>query len=119
MMEQTTFKLKGMSCASCANTVERVISRVSGVEACTVNFGMEQAMVQYHPQQTTVETIQNAIEKVGYGAFPLENRKSPSEDEQEAAEAQKLRRKVMVGGMISAILVIGVAHSSTTVRRSR
>ena len=106
-MEKATFKLKGMSCASCANTVETVINRVSGVEECTVNFAMEQATVQYNPQQTSVETIQNAVEKVGYGAFPLENNKSQSEDKQEAAEAQQLRRKVIVGGIVSAVLVIG------------
>jgi Cu+-exporting ATPase len=106
-MEKAFFTIKGMSCASCANTVETVINRVSGVEECIVNFAMEQATVQYDPQQTSVETIQNAAEKVGYGAFPLENNKSPSENKEEAVEAQKLRRKVMVGGIISAILVIG------------
>jgi Cu+-exporting ATPase len=112
-MEKTIFTIKGMSCASCANTVETVISRVSGVEACTVNFGMEQATVQYDPQQTSIETIQNAAEKVGYGAFPLENKKSPSEDAEEGAEAQQLRRKVIVGGIVSAILVIGSLPAMT------
>jgi Cu+-exporting ATPase len=106
-MEKTILTIKGMSCASCANTVETVISRVSGVKECTVNFGMEQATVHFDPQQTSVEIIQNAAEKVGYGAFPLENKKSPSEDEQDAVESQQLRRKVIVGGFVSSILVIG------------
>ncbi|MFO0212967.1 MAG: cation transporter, partial [Pseudanabaena sp.] len=33
-METTTLKLRGMSCASCASSIERVVSNVSGVEQC-------------------------------------------------------------------------------------
>jgi Cu+-exporting ATPase len=112
-MEKTTFTITGMSCASCANTVEKVIGRVSGVEKCTVNFAIEQATVQYNPQQTTIENIQNAVEKVGYGASVIENKKSLSEDAKHTTENQEIRLKVIVAGIISAILVIGSIPAMT------
>lgn len=106
-MKKAIFTITGMSCASCANTVEKVINRVSGVEECTVNFATEQATFQYNPQQTSIENVQNAVEKVGYGAFIPNNEKSPSEKPEDITENQQLRRKVIIGGIISAILVIG------------
>ena len=51
-MDNLILQLRGMSCASCASTVEKVIQAVPGVSECQVNFGAEQATVQYNPQQT-------------------------------------------------------------------
>ena len=68
VIDTTTLKLEGMSCAGCANAIEKAISSVSGVEQCEVNFAAEQATVQFNPEQTTVETIQGAVEDAGYGA---------------------------------------------------
>lgn len=115
-MEKATLKLRGMSCASCANTIERVIGRVSGVEECSVNFGMEQATVRYNPQQTDVQTIQNAVEKVGYGVSVVEEGILTSDDPEKIAretENRELRRKVIVGGIISSFLVMGSLPAMT------
>jgi len=38
-MTQQTLQLQGMSCASCAQAIERIVSRMEGVEECSVNFG--------------------------------------------------------------------------------
>jgi|GEM_PF-3243235 len=45
-MENTTLKLRGMSCASCASSIEDAINSVPGVDECIVNFGSEQATVK-------------------------------------------------------------------------
>ena len=66
--DKTTLKLQGMSCAGCANAIEKAISNVSGVEECEVNFASEQATVTFNPKQTNLETIQSAVEDAGYGA---------------------------------------------------
>ena len=64
-MENTTLKLRGMSCASCAGNIEEAIRSVPGVEACNVNFGAEQASVTYNPSQTDVAAIQRAVAPPG------------------------------------------------------
>jgi Cu+-exporting ATPase len=111
-MENRNLKLRGMSCASCANNIEEAIRSVPGVEACSVNFGAEQATIQYNPQQTNLEEIQQAIEEAGYFAYPLQEQEMMSaqtDAEQEArqAESRKLKRRLILGGVITIILVIG------------
>ena len=63
-MENTNLKLRGMSCASCANTIEDAISSVAGVSECSVNFGAEQAAVIYDPKKTDIKTICNAVDEI-------------------------------------------------------
>jgi Cu+-exporting ATPase len=105
-----TLKLRGMSCASCATSIEQAVRSVPGVSDAYVNFGMEQATVKYDPRKTNLEKIQAAVDAAGYSAFSLEEIGTGENDaEQEArlAESRNLRRKVIVGGVISLLLVLG------------
>lgn len=108
-METIYLRLKGMGCAACANKIDRVIHEIPGVADCNVNFGAEQATVQYNPKQTNIKTIQEAVTDAGYGAEPLENTQNSLEDRDEENRqiAQKLRRKVIISAVISSILIIG------------
>ncbi len=105
-MDNLILQLRGMSCASCASTVEKVIQAVPGVIECQVNFGAEQATVQYNPQQTGLEQIQSAVAKAGYQASVLQE--IGEEDEEKTfrqAELRDLKRKIWVGGIISVLLM--------------
>ena len=112
-MDTLTLKLRGMKCAACAATVERAIAKVPGVLDCAVNFGMEQATLRYDPGQIHPQKIQQAVEAAGYGAAPLEEDWQRAETEEDAEQAtrrqedQQLIRKVMLGGIVSTILVVG------------
>jgi len=110
-MNTATLKLRGMSCASCANNIESAIRAVPGVSESSVNFGVEQATITYDPQKTNIEGIQRAVEEAGYAAFPLQEEMVMGEDDAEKvarlAESQDLTRKVWVGAIISAVLLIG------------
>ncbi|MGL5807165.1 MAG: heavy metal translocating P-type ATPase, partial [Xenococcaceae cyanobacterium] len=109
-MEKTDLKLRGMSCASCASNIEEAIRSISGVQTCSVNFGVEQATVTYNPSKTNLAAIQNAVDRAGYSAVPMQYDVLASEDEIERRERlienRQLIRKVWVSGIISAILVI-------------
>ena len=100
-----------MSCASCASSIEEVIRDVAGVESCNVNFGTEQAAIQYNPRQTSIEDIQHAVEEAGYSCYSLQEQMVTREDDAEkaarTAESRDLIRKMIVGGIISIILIIG------------
>ena len=111
-MDTTTLKLRGMSCASCANSIEETINSVSGVSECNVNFAAEQATVKYNPQKTDIKQIQDAVDAAGYSATPLQEQEmiTGEDDEEKAAreaESRDLRRKLIVGGVISLILIFG------------
>ncbi|MGB3190539.1 MAG: heavy metal translocating P-type ATPase [Limnoraphis sp.] len=108
-METSYLRLKGMGCAACANKIDRAIHEVPGVADCNVNFGAEQATVQYNPKQTNITNIQQAVTDAGYSAEPMENSQSSLEDRDEENRqiTQKLRRKVIISAVISSILIIG------------
>jgi P-type Cu+ transporter len=46
-MENATLTLRGMSCASCANSIDNAILSLIGVSQCSVNSGADQATVTY------------------------------------------------------------------------
>ena len=111
-MDTLILKLKGMSCASCASSIEKAISSVPGVKECIVNFGAEQASIKYNSQKTDLRHIQDAVDAVGYQAYPLEEQEMMiGEDDREKAvrkaEERNLIRKLALGSLISIILIFG------------
>jgi P-type Cu+ transporter len=111
-METNTLKLQGMSCASCVRSVEDAIRSVPGVAEVSVNFGTEQATLQYDPKRTNLEQIQQAIVDAGYGSYSLQDQElitDETEVEKTARlrEFRQLRQKIMVAGGISIVLVVG------------
>ncbi|RCJ19786.1 cation-transporting ATPase PacS [Nostoc sp. ATCC 43529] len=111
-MENATLKLRGMSCASCARSIEDAISSVPGVNECSVNFGAEQARVDYDPRKTDLQAIQDAVDAAGYSAYPLQEQNlMAGEDDEEKRhrlkESRDLQLKVTVGGIMSIVLVVG------------
>lgn len=116
-MENATLKLRGMSCASCANNIENALRSVPGVEVASVNFGSEQASITYDAQRTSIADLQSAVDEAGYSAEPMQDNVLAPEDDAEKrtrqAENRELTRKVWVSGIISTILVIGSLPAMT------
>lgn len=66
-VEKTSFKITGMSCAACANRLEKALSSLPGVLSVRVNFALENAAVEYRPDQVSINEIQKRVEETGYG----------------------------------------------------
>ncbi|MEM7769313.1 MAG: heavy metal translocating P-type ATPase [Cyanobacteria bacterium P01_A01_bin.37] len=116
-MEHQTFKLRGMSCASCAGNIEKAINAVPGVETCSVNFGAEQATVTYDSRNISSVDIQAAVDAAGYAAHPIQDDVLAFEDDvdqrQRVAENRKLFRKVCFSLAIGGLLVFGSLPAMT------
>jgi P-type Cu+ transporter len=115
-MDNITLKLRGMSCASCASSIEQAIKSVPGVIECNVNFGMEQANIKYDSRQTSLATIQEAVDAAGYQALALPEMAAEEDDTEQAnrkSESQVLQRKLYVAGIISLILLTGSIPAMT------
>ena len=79
----------GMTCAACAQRVEKAIKKLEGVESASVNFATEKATVAYRPQEVRLSAIRGAIEKAGYQA--LEVNKTEAADEDRARKQKEIR----------------------------
>lgn len=110
-MNTATLKLRGMSCAACANNIEAAIRSTPGVASCSVNFGAEQAAVTYNASKTDIAAIQAAVDAAGYAALPMQENVLAVEEDTERRERRvehrKLTRKTWVSCIVSAVLVIG------------
>lgn len=65
--ERLTFNITGMTCAACANRIQRRLARLEGVADATVNLATEKASVVFDPSAVTVDQIFAAVQELGYG----------------------------------------------------
>jgi Cu+-exporting ATPase len=84
MAEQITESLnlavEGMTCASCANRIERKLNKLDGVEA-SVNFATENASITFDSSLVETTELLNAVKSAGYKANLPEEAGSPSADD--------------------------------------
>ena len=59
--------LEGMTCAACANRIERKLNKLDGVDA-SVNYATEQAAVRYDAARVALADLLGAVEAAGYHA---------------------------------------------------
>lgn len=65
-MKQVTFAVEGMHCASCAQTVERKLNTLVGVETAVVSLPTNTASVTFDGAIVTFEDLQKAVKETGY-----------------------------------------------------
>ncbi|GAA5522058.1 heavy metal translocating P-type ATPase [Aliifodinibius salicampi] len=66
MATKKSLKIEGMHCAGCANSVEKHLSEVKGVQKASVNLATEKAFVEFSNGDVTDEALIQAIQKAGY-----------------------------------------------------
>ena len=65
-MQNKTYKIKGMHCASCSGLIERTFKKTEGVHSAEVNYGTETAKVSFDEEKTNPESLSKKIEPLGY-----------------------------------------------------
>lgn len=79
-MKKDTLKITGMTCAACSARIEKVIGKMEGIEEISVNLATEKAAISYDQEKTDLHEIIERIEKVGYGATEVQEKKLVDED---------------------------------------
>ncbi|MBY6411839.1 copper-translocating P-type ATPase [Rhodococcus sp. BP-252] len=98
-MTQVELVLGGMTCASCANRIERKLNKLDGVTA-TVNYATEKARVT--SDGVPAEDLIKAVEAAGYTAT------LPAAEPEEAPETDPLKQRLLVSAVLS-VPVIAMA----------
>jgi P-type Cu+ transporter len=94
-MQHVELPITGMTCASCANRIERSLNDVDGVTA-TVNYATERATVDYDPASVAPAQLVDAVEAVGYGAV-LRSEKAEAEPD----STSSLRHRLAISAVLS------------------
>jgi len=67
--QRTDMPIEGMTCASCANTIERRLAKQPGVASANVNFATKVATVKYDAKITGPAALAKAVDDIGYKAI--------------------------------------------------
>ena len=104
MSKQKEYIIEGMSCASCAMTIENAVSKIPGVDKASVNLATEIMTVEAN-DSVTPEAIAKVVDGVGYSARP--RGKSVEEELEEKNEKKEAHLREMKRNLtISAIFAV-------------
>ncbi|MDF2532074.1 MAG: copper-translocating P-type ATPase, partial [Clostridia bacterium] len=105
--KEISVPISGMTCASCAKSVEKAVGKLEGVESVNVNFATEKALIKYNPKSVRLSEIKQAISKAGYKALEIENKNTIDEDK---LRKQKEIRTLWIKFIVSAIFSIPLLY---------
>ena len=89
-MTKKAFPVLRMSCAGCANTIEKIVKQLPGVVDAAVNFATNTLTVTYDADQLTTEAINDAVSSGGYELIIEED--AFAEDRREEAQQKNYQR---------------------------
>ncbi|GAA0208431.1 heavy metal translocating P-type ATPase [Saccharothrix mutabilis subsp. mutabilis] len=103
MATDLELSITGMTCASCANRIERKLNKLDGVTA-TVNYATEKAKVSF-PEGLDPQTLLATVEAAGYGAS------LPAPKTEEAAPVEvdptvSLRQRLLVSAVLTVPVIV-------------
>ena len=104
----TVLGIRGMHCASCTGKVERALYAAPGVVSASVSLASEDALIEYHADQTDPAALRTVITAVGFEAAQREDGHADADQQYQQAEQAELKIKLLV----SAVLTLGIMLGS-------
>ena len=105
--ETVDLLISGMTCAACSGRLEKVLSRLPGVERAVVNLATEKATVTAPSGVVSLELLIDSVAKAGFVAEP-----ATTATEQQAvleAKAQQRARRELIQLVIAIVLTLPLA----------
>lgn len=112
--DKAEFTVSGMTCAACANRVEKRLNKLDGVNKATVNFALESATVDFNPDEVSVNEMKSTITKLGYKLEVKSDEQDGSTDHR-LQEIERQKKKFIISFILSfPLLWAMVSHFSFT-----
>jgi len=96
----------GMSCATCAVSVESVLNGLPGIASATVNFAAQTVQVGYDDHQITPVEMQKAVQTIGFDLIVETEHAAEQQAEAQQLHAETLRRRTLGALLLAAPTVI-------------
>lgn len=104
------FNVTGMSCAACSSRVEKAVSKVEGVQSCSVSLLTNSMGVE---GSASDESIIAAVEKAGYGASVADGEKKQSAENEQLKDKDTpvlMHRLIASVGFLAVLMYISMGH---------
>ncbi|MDR1588776.1 MAG: heavy metal translocating P-type ATPase [Oscillospiraceae bacterium] len=127
-MENQVLSIRGMTCAACAQRIERTVRKLQGIGQANVNLASEKLFVEYDAAALELPAIKDAVRRIGYevverpaaGASAKSGGGVDAVDEDRARRQKEIRTlwtKFVVSAVFSLpLLYIAMAPMITVVR---
>ncbi|HEX2934252.1 MAG TPA: heavy metal translocating P-type ATPase [Bacteroidales bacterium] len=102
------FPVTGLSCASCAMSVESMLKSQKGVIDAAVNFANSSAFVEYQPGLASINDFKTAIQSIGYDLLTEDAGQSKQEEIQQSHYAELKKRTVWASVLALPVVIIGM-----------
>ena len=108
LVDHLDLEVTGMTCAACANRIERRLNKIDGVQA-SVNYATEIARVEFDPALVVPTDLVAAVESIGYGAvLPAPAGAVAATDEQSDTRDPLLQRLVVAALLGLPVLLLSM-----------
>lgn len=98
---KNTWAVEGMSCASCAGSVQNILANKEGVNKANVNLSDNSVLVEYDNSKTTFEALSESISQAGYSLIQSREIHGTEQEEREAKKLASLRKKLTGAAVLS------------------
>ena len=107
-MKNSTFNVTGMSCASCARTVENALNKNEDIKA-SVNIATEKVNIEYDENKYNFEKIKKIVENSGYGL--VETLSEEQKMQMDEDKIKSLKNKLILAAVFAIPLIyISMGH---------
>ena len=103
-----TFKISGMTCASCVNTIESALKKKQGITKVSINLATEKAQIEYNPTLINSKEIIDVIKGVGYDGYRISSLQSRDDREkrERASEQRTLKLRLLTAILLSIPIIL-------------
>lgn len=104
-MKKEVYIIKGMHCAACSSSVERVTKKLDGVIDSSVNLVAEKMTIYYDENKVSQEDIMNKVKKAGFGIEPEGKKETLKENNEENNKISAQKRELIIAIALSIVLL--------------
>ncbi|WP_026899210.1 heavy metal translocating P-type ATPase [Daejeonella oryzae] len=96
----------GMSCASCASSVESMTAAIKGVESSAVNYANQSLKITFNETEIKLSEIQKAVQSIGYDLIIDTENAEEKQEELILNYYLELKQKTIFAAVLSLPIVI-------------
>ncbi len=105
-MKKATYKINGMSCAACAASSQKVLTRMNGVTTANVNYANKSCDIEFEPDVVTFEAMKTKLSKLGYSLLEDTEKNRQEAEAKAILRFKDLKLKLIIGTILSIPLLI-------------
>jgi len=109
VLNVANLQISGMTCASCVQNIQRVVSSLRGVNKVVVNLTSGGARIEYEPGITSLNEVKKVIQELGYGVSERTEGQEALDRERETRQREIKRQRInlIIAWTIGTLVMIG------------